>query len=75
MAVEKTLAKRTLSINVKDGVSTNGSDKFKAHNYSNIKEGATDEDIFAVGMALAGLINKEVSDVSVTEKSILTEVM
>ena len=44
-------------------------------NYSNIKESATDEDIFAVGMALAGLINKEVSDVSVTEKSILTEVM
>ena len=75
MAVEKTLAKRTLSINVKDGVSTNGSDKFKAYSYSKVKEGAAEADIFAVGTAIAGLMDKEVSDISVTEKSILTEVM
>ena len=30
MAIEKSLAKRTLSVNVKDGVNSDGSDKIKA---------------------------------------------
>ena len=37
MAIEKAIAKRTLSINVKDGVTTSGADKFKAHNYPNVR--------------------------------------
>ena len=55
MAIEKTIAKRTMNINVKDT--------------------AADADIFAVGTAIAGLINKELSDISITEKSMLSEVM
>ena len=75
MAIEKAIAKRTLSINVKDGVTTSGADKFKAHNYPNVKDTAADADIFAVGTAIAGLINKELVDITVTEKSMLSEVL
>ena len=75
MAIEKTIAKRTLNINVKDGVTTSGADKFKAHNYPNVKDDASVEDVFAVGTAIAGLIDKELSDISITEKAVLTEVM
>ena len=49
MAIEKTIAKRTLGINVKDGYTASGTDKFKCHNYPNVKETASNEDIFAVG--------------------------
>ena len=75
MAIEKAIAKRTLAINVKDGVTTSGADKFKAHNYPNVKEAAADADVYAVGTAIAGLINKELSDISITETAILTEVL
>ena len=75
MAIEKTIAKRTLGINVKDGYTASGTDKFKCHNYPNVKETASNEDIFAVGNSIAGLINKELSDISVIEKSMLSEVM
>ena len=75
MAIEKTIAKRTLGINVKDGYTASGTDKFKCHNYPNVKETASNEDIFAVGNSIAGLINKELSDISVTEKSMLSDVM
>ena len=41
MAIEKTIAKRTLGINVKDGYTASGTDKFKCHNYPNVKETAS----------------------------------
>ena len=75
MAIEKTIAKRTMNINVKDGFTASGTDKFKAHNYPNVKDTAADADIFAVGTAIAGLINKELVDITVTEKSMLSEVL
>ena len=75
MAIEKSLAKRTLSVNVKDGVNSDGSDKIKACNYNKIKEGASVEDIFAVGTAMGGLMDKEVVEITVTEKSTLTQGM
>ena len=75
MAIEKTITKRTLGINVKDGFTASGAEKVKAHNYPNVKDTAADADIFAVGNSIAGLINKELSDISITEKSMLSDVM
>lgn len=75
MAVEKSLAKRSMAINVKDGVNSDGTDKIKACNYNKIKEGASVEDIFAVGTAMGGLMDKEVVEITVTEKSTLTQGM
>ena len=75
MAIEKTIAKRTMNINVKDGFTASGAEQVKAHNYPKVKETAADADIFAVGTAIAGLINKELVDITVTEKSMLSEVL
>ena len=75
MAIEKTMAKRTMSINVKDGVNTDGTDKVKACNYGKVKAEATPENIFAVATAMGGLMSKEVVDITITEKSTLTDVM
>ena len=75
MAIEKSLAKRTLSVNVKDGVNSDGSDKIKACNYSKIKADATVENIFAAVTALGSLMAQEVVDIALTEKATLTEVM
>ena len=75
MAIEKSLAKRTLSVNVKDGVNSDGSDKIKACNNSKIKADATVENIHAAGTALGSLMAQEVVDIALTEKATLTEVM
>ena len=75
MAIEKSMAKRTLSINVKDGVNSDGSDKTKACNYGKVKADAAPENIFAVATAMGGLMSKEVVDITITEKSTLTDVM
>ena len=75
MAVEKSLAKRSMAINVKDGVNADGTDKLKACNSGKIKEAASVEDIFAVGTAMGGLMAKEVVEITVTEKSTLTQGM
>ena len=75
MAIAKTIAKRTMTINVLDGPTSTGANKYKAHNYPKVKEAASDEDVYAVGVAIAGLIDAELSDISITEKNLLTEVM
>ena len=75
MAIAKTIAKRTMTINVLDGLTSTGANKYKAHNYPKVKEAASDEDVYAVGVAIAGLIDAELSDISITEKAILTEVL
>ena len=73
MAIEKVMAKRTLGIYVKDGVKADGTDKLKAHNYSGVKDTATDENIFAVGQSLSTLMAKDLVEVAITEKSTLTQ--
>ena len=75
MAIEKVIARRTLSVYVVDGTNGDGSEKLKAHSFSKVKDTASDEDVYAVASALGGLMSKPVSDVTITEKSTLTEVM
>ena len=73
MAIEKVMARRTLGISVKDGMNADGTDKLKTYSYSKLKDTAADA--LAVGKALGSLMNSEVAEVIVTEKSTLTEVM
>ena len=75
MAIEKTIAKRTLGINVKDGVKADGTDKLKAHNYGGVKDTATDENIFAVGQSLSTLMAKDLVEVAITDRATLTQGM
>ena len=64
-----------MCINVKNGMNADGTDKVKGYSYNKVKETAADADIFAVGYAMAGLMDKELADISISEKSVLTEVM
>lgn len=73
MAIEKTMVKRALNIYVKDGVNADGSDKLKPHTYNKVKESAAEADILAVANGLGSLMAKEVGEIAVTEKSVLTE--
>lgn len=73
MTTEKTMVKRALNIYVKDGVNTDGSDKLKARTYNKVKASASDADILAVADGLGSLMAKEVAEIAVTEKSVLTE--
>ena len=56
-------------------MNADGTDKLKTYSYSKLKDTAADADVLAVGKALGSLMNSEVAEVIVTEKSTLTEVM
>lgn len=71
--VTKEVLKRTLSINVEDGVTASGAVKTKTHNYSGIKAEAADENILAAGNALGGLMATPVQVVVLTDKASLEE--
>ena len=75
MSIEKVMARRTLGISVKDGLNGDGTDKLKNYSFSKLKDTAPDADVFAVATAIGGLMNKEVAEVTITEKSTLSEVM
>ena len=66
MAAEATLSKKSLVIRAKVGINQEGKDVFKTLSFSKIKSAATDDQLFAIGSAVAGLmecisysINKE----------------
>ena len=73
MAIQEQMNKKSLVINVEDGVNTNGSIKTKARTYSGIKAGATAEDCFAVGTALGNLMANTVQGIALSEKVDLVE--
>lgn len=73
MAITQEILKRSLSINVEDGVTAGGLPKTKAHTYSGIKDEATDENLHKAGEALGGLMKKTVQSISLTQKAELSE--
>lgn len=75
MAITQQILKRSLSINIDDGVTAAGTPKTKARTYSGIKETATDENLHKAGEALGGLMKKAVQSITVTEKAELSEAM
>lgn len=75
MAVTEEILKRSLSINIEDGMSASGSPKTKARTYSGIKNDAAADKLYAAGEALGSLMKKTVQSISVTEKTELAESM
>lgn len=75
MAVTEEILKRSLSINMEDGMSASGSPKTKARTYSGIKDDAAADKLYAAGEALDSLMKKTVQSISVTEKTELAESM
>lgn len=75
MAVTEEILKRSLSINIEDGMSASGSPKTKARTYSGIKDDAAADKLYAAGEVLGSLMKKTVQSISVTEKTELAESM
>ncbi len=73
MAVIREITKRSLVINVEDGVTAGGTVKLKPRTYSGVRSEATAEGMYAAGAALAGLMDSAAGSITVTEKSTLLE--
>ena len=71
--VKQEIMKRSLIINVANGVDDNGKTKIKAFTFGNLKAEAKVEDVFEAANALGGLYAEEVQSIVLSEKSELAE--
>lgn len=67
MAITKTVTKQTLTLNVEDGVNSQGAAKTKGHNYAGVRPEAEPAAAFGT------LISHELMGVVVTEKAELAQ--
>jgi len=73
MAVTKSVAKRTLSLSIARGQDADGNSVSKSYVYSNVKPDAEDEKLMAVGKALGGLFDNDMTGLVVVERAELME--
>ena len=55
MAVQKVPQKTILGIKIQTGLTAAGNPVYKTLGFSNVKVAATDENVYAIGVGLAGL--------------------
>ena len=73
MAAVMNVIKRSLSVSIARGEDADGSQVTKSYVYSNIKPNAEPAKILAVGKALGGLFDNDVTGLVVVERSSLVE--
>ena len=73
MAINQQLLKRSLVINVEDGVNADGSTRTKSRTYSEIKEDSSVDNLFSVGNALASLMATPMVSIMLSDRSELVE--
>jgi hypothetical protein len=73
MAAVMNVIKRNLSIGISRGEDADGNPVTKSYTYSNVKPDATPASILAVGRALGGLFDNDITGLVVIERSTLTE--
>ena len=73
MTINQQLIKRSLVINVEDGVNTDGSTRTKSRTYSEIKEDSQVDKLFEAGNALAGLMANNMVNIMLNDRSELVE--
>ena len=73
MAINQQLLKRSLVINVEDGVNADGSTRTKSRTYSEIKEDSQVDKLFEAGNALAGLMANNMVNIMLNDRSELVE--
>ena len=73
MAINQNLLKRSLVINVEDGVNADGSTRTKSRTYSEIKEDSQVDKLFEAGTALAGLMANNMVNIMLNDRSELVE--
>lgn len=71
--VKQSTIKRSLIINVANGVDNDGNTKIKAFTFNNLKAEAKVEDVFKAANALGGLYQEDVQSIVLSEKSELAE--
>ncbi|MCX7781209.1 MAG: DUF1659 domain-containing protein [Negativicutes bacterium] len=69
MAVVKVPKASRLVIKVQTGISATGSPVYRMRTFRNVKPGAAEADVFAIGEALASLQRHPVSSVSRVDES------
>ena len=73
MAVTMNVLKRSLSVSIARGQDANGNALTKSYTYSNVKPDAEPDKLMAVGKALGGLFDNEMTELVVVERSSLME--
>ena len=73
MAASMNVTKRTLSISIMRGLDAEGNTVAKSYVYSNVKPDVEPAKLIAVGKALGGLFDNEITGLSVTERASLIE--
>ena len=73
MAAVMNVIKRSLSVSIAQGEDADGNQVTKSYVYSNIKPNAEPAKILAVGKALGGLFDNDITGLVVVERSTLTE--
>jgi len=73
MAATMNVVKRNLSISISRGEDADGNPVSKSYTYSNVKPDAEPSKILAVGKALGGLFDNDITGLVVVERSTLTE--
>ncbi|MBO6038872.1 MAG: DUF1659 domain-containing protein [Acidaminococcaceae bacterium] len=73
MAVTMNVLKRTLSVAIARGLDAEGNSLSKWYMYSNVKPDAEPSKIMAVGKALGGLFDNDITGLVVVERAALTE--
>ena len=73
MAAVMNVTKRTLNVSILRGQDAEGNSVTKNYVYSNVKPDVEAAKLIAVGRALGGLFDNEITGLSVTERATLTE--
>ena len=73
MAVTMDVMRRTLSISISRGQDADGNMVSKSYVYSNVKPDADPEKLMAVGKALGGLFDNDITGLVVVERANLME--
>ena len=73
MAINQQLLKRSLVINVEDGVNADGSTRTKSRTYSEIKEDSSVDNLFSAGNTLASLMATPMVSIMLSDRSELVE--
>jgi len=73
MAATMSAVKRTLSVSISRGQDADGNQVSKSYTYSNVKPDAEPAKMLAVGKALGGLFDNEITGLVVVERSVLSE--
>ncbi len=73
MTISQNLIRRSLVINVEDGINADGAYRTKSRTYGDIREDSTPENLYNAGNALAGLMASPLSSITITDRSELVE--